>query len=401
MAQPLKQQQLAPAAPASLAEQFNQAIKPQRDACAKVLIVEDEDSLAEILEFNLLRQGFDVALAQDGLEACRRIGHERPDLVLLDILLPLLDGWEVCRMIRSHHDQQISQVPIIMLSALAQEENKLKGYDLGADIYLPKPYSIKEVILQSRQLIEQRRTRQRLSAQLESLQNMFKLQDNWQQALFHELRNQLTVISGMAEHICSEALREEQDGQFAEQIANSSYFLGSLAENYLLVRQFEAGTARFSPEPVQIEDLFAELKAAFLSLAQQKSCRLDFVTATSDLVQLHPTGVKIILANLLGNALKYSLLDGHICLQAQRTGAELEFRVCDDGPGIPEEERERVFDKFYTGKNQASVSYGSGLGLYIARTLARAMEGELWLDNATSGCCFVVTLPDPQPNQPE
>ena len=155
MTQPLKQQQLTSSPPLSPTVQFNRAIKPQRDAGAKVLIVEDEDSLAEILEFNLLRQGFAVALAQDGLDACRRIGQERPDLILLDLLLPLLEGWEVCRMIRSHQDQQISQVPIIMLSALAQEKDKLKGYELGADIYLTKPYSIKEVILQSRQLIEQ------------------------------------------------------------------------------------------------------------------------------------------------------------------------------------------------------------------------------------------------------
>ena len=75
--------------------------------CGKVLIVEDEDELAEVLEFNLLRRGFEVFVAKDGLQACRMIGKENPDLILLDLLLPLLDGWEVCKMVRLHHDQKL------------------------------------------------------------------------------------------------------------------------------------------------------------------------------------------------------------------------------------------------------------------------------------------------------
>jgi response regulator RpfG family c-di-GMP phosphodiesterase len=123
----------------------------------RVLIVEDEPELAEVLEYNLIRYGFEVLVARDGMEACRIIGQEVLDLILLDLLLPLLNGWEICSMLRSHQNSIIASTPVIMLSALGSADDRLKGYDLGADLYLPKPYVMKEVLFKSRKLIEQHR----------------------------------------------------------------------------------------------------------------------------------------------------------------------------------------------------------------------------------------------------
>ncbi len=361
----------------------------------RVLVVEDEDSLAEILEFNLQRNGFQVLIAKDGLEACRLIGREKPDLILLDIMLPLLNGWEICRMIRSHHDRLIGTTPIIMLSALSSENDKLKGYDLGADLYLPKPYTVKEVILQTRRLIERKREQKQLNAQLAAIRKWTELQDNWQQALFHELRNQLTVISGMADHLndCG-SLPTDHTGQFIEQISTSSHYLGSLAENYLLIRQVEDSAGQLQPETFLLSNLLKELEALFKPLAEQKSCELSFQCTVTETINLHPVGLKIILASLLENALKYSLLDGHVLLSAATVAERLCLRISDDGPGIPPADREQIFEKFYRGSKQADRTAGSGLGLYMARTLARAMGGSLALEQAEGdGCCFSLSFP--------
>lgn len=370
-------------------------LKPDSAPEGRVLVVEDEDSLSEILEFNLLRQGFDVLIAGDGLEACRIIGREKPDLILLDIMLPLLNGWEICKMIRSHQDQELRRIPIIMLSALSSEEDKLRGYDLGADLYLPKPYMVKEVILQARQLIRQRREQRQLHEQIASLQKWTNLQDHWQQALFHELRNQLTVISGMAEHLCEQDNHpEKRPGQFAEQISSSSQYLGRLAENYLLIRQMEAGCEQLQPEPFQLQQLLDELYPLFSPIAEQKSCNLDFLCSVTRTVNLHPIGLKIILSSLVENALKYSLLDGQVTVQADILDQELQISVQDDGPGIPPEDRDKIFEKFYRGDKQSERAAGSGLGLYIARTLANAMGGLLRLSEAnTATSCFILSFP--------
>ncbi len=362
----------------------------------QVLIVEDEESLAEILEFNLQRQGFSVLKASDGLEACRIIGREHPDLILLDIMLPLLNGWEICRMVRAHHDQRIRETPVIMLSALSSENDKLKGYDLGADLYLPKPYTVKEVILQTRQLIKRHREHRCLTRKLETMQKWQQLQDNWQHALFHELRNQLTVISGMADHLNEQhALMFVEGDQFIEQISNSSHYLGSLAEHYLLIRQVEDGQSQLQPEQFQLQELLDELYKLFQPLAEQKACQLLFSAPENIEVELHPIGLKIILASLIENALKYSLLDGRVQVTITEEDDQLYFRISDDGPGIPEQDRDKIFEKFYRGKKHAEQTIGSGLGLYMARTLAQSMAGSLTLGENLNqeSCSFLLAFP--------
>lgn len=375
--------------------QASRVLKIAEPLQGRVLIVEDEEELVELLEFNLVRRGFEVSIAQDGLEACRMIGREKPELILLDLMLPLLDGWEICRMVRSHHDQRIARTPIIMLSALGSVEDRLKGYGLGADLYLPKPYVISEVMLKSGQLVEKHREYLTLFQQVNSLQKWTQLQDNWQQALFHELKNQLTVISGMAQHLCkNDGLPQRRSEQFVAQISSSSHYLGALAENYLLVRQLEENPDQLQCEPLLLSELLGTLKPMFAPLAEEKSCELSIDCPEPVILNLHPVGLKIILSSLLDNALKYSTLDSRVSLRTHRAAGHVKLQIEDDGPGIPAAERERVFDKFYRCQARGSQVMGSGLGLYMARTLAEAMGGSLrLLPQSKPGCCFELSFP--------
>ncbi len=382
--------------PAEQERAKQRAFKVISEGCGKILIVEDENELAEVLEFNLLRTGFDVLIATDGLEACRLIGKEKPDLILLDLMLPLLDGWEICRMVRAHHDQLVAKTPIIMLSALGSSDDRIKGYGLGADHYLPKPYFIKEIIIKSQQLIRQRREFVQLSEQVSSQKSRNELQDQWSQALFHELRNQLTVISGMAEHIQSSTseLPHERSVQFAGQIANSTNFLGAIAENYLFIRQFENEPGHLNTEPIILKDLLAEAAQLLEPLAVKKACDLEIICPDEVILNLHSTGLKLIITNLLDNALKYSQVDGHVSLSVEATESQIIVQVQDDGPGIPVEEHSKVFEKFYRGASVRHTNSGTGLGLYMARILAQSMGGSLELvEKQQPGCCLALSFP--------
>jgi DNA-binding response OmpR family regulator len=126
----------------------------QKDLQRKILIVEDEPELAALLEHYLCSKGFVTATAGDGLTACRMINALRPDLVLLDIKLPELDGWEVCRLVRKIPDRNLASTPIMMLSALATKQDRDQGLKLGANDYMTKPYSLKEVVLRAYKLIK-------------------------------------------------------------------------------------------------------------------------------------------------------------------------------------------------------------------------------------------------------
>ena len=120
---------------------------------AKVLIVEDDEHIAQLLHYNCKKQGFLSLIAYDGLEALNIVERECPSIILLDILLPKLDGFEVCRLIRTHQHVHIASTPIILISALTSPDDKEKGLGLGANAYLPKPFSVREVFQVAKRLL--------------------------------------------------------------------------------------------------------------------------------------------------------------------------------------------------------------------------------------------------------
>lgn len=116
-----------------------------------ILVVEDERDIADIIRFNLEQEGFQVLTAHDGLEAVRLVKSERPDLVVLDLMLPRMDGKEVCRLIRA--DERLNAIPVMMLTARAEEIDRIIGFEIGADDYLTKPFSPRELILRIKAIL--------------------------------------------------------------------------------------------------------------------------------------------------------------------------------------------------------------------------------------------------------
>ncbi len=127
------------------------------EAQAKILVVDDEDDILDLMEYNLHRAGFEVVLARDGVEGLRKAEAEAPSLIVLDILMPNMDGIEVCRRLRQ--SAHLRQIPILMLTALSSDEDHVRGLDVGADIYLSKPISVPVLLSQIKALLRtQRRT---------------------------------------------------------------------------------------------------------------------------------------------------------------------------------------------------------------------------------------------------
>lgn len=362
----------------------------------QVLIVEDEVELAELLEFNLRRKGFTPSVAHDGLSACRLIGRERPELILLDLMLPDIDGWEICRMVRSHPDPETARVPIIMLTAMGTQKDRVRGIELGADIYLSKPYSIKEVLLHAQQLIGRRRRERQLEQELGQLQSTMDQEKNWQQMLFHELRNQLLVISGYTFRLDAkeQELNPQTSRQYLQAINRSSNYLNKLAEEFMIIRQLDSESYPLPKTPTDPLWLVEEILALLRPFARDREKILEFHGQAGSPLDVNQTALKLILSNLLENAIKYSGTGERIAVGLTRTPTGLEIRVEDDGPGIAPDDLERIFDKFYRSPRLSETQRGTGLGLYTARTLAHAMGGDISVQNRPSGgACFVLFLP--------
>jgi len=154
-----------------------------------ILIVEDEEAVAELLRYNLQKAGYRTVIAPDGAQAIRNVRFGNPDLVLLDIMLPEMDGWEVCRIIRN--SEQGASLPIIMVTALASEDIRIRGLRAGADDVTAKPFVLGELLFKIRKLLDKNMV-------ISTLKNRSDGQDASMRHLIHELRNSLSVIGGYA-----------------------------------------------------------------------------------------------------------------------------------------------------------------------------------------------------------
>jgi signal transduction histidine kinase len=359
-----------------------------------ILVVEDEPEILEPLCHALKRAGYVVFAAEDGLTACRMLGSQRPDLVLLDIMLPDLDGWEVCRMLRQHPDPQVATTPVIMLTALNSPEDKLHGLTLGADVYLSKPYSQQEVLLLSEKLIERHRREAALEKQFAQLNRVVEQQRDLHALLFHELRNQLGVLQLNAD-LLQHAGGTAADRQLAA-VQRSSDYLQCLAEDFLLIRKVQGSGLHLPSEPLVVAESVAEMLALYAAAAHARGITLQVRSegAPRPLSTNRPA-LRIILSALLDNAIKYGPAGRPIEVVCRFGDGRFELDVRDDGDGVAAGDRERVFERFYRGTPPRGVD-GSGLGLFGVRVLANALGGNADIDDQHGrGNCFRIWLPLP------
>jgi two-component system phosphate regulon response regulator PhoB len=139
--------------PMSVSTLLATELSPMPMAKPRILIIEDERGLTDVLTYNLQREGYETTVSHDGLEGLRKAQVNPPDLVILDLMLPSMDGLEICRQLRA--GKQTAQVPILMLTAKSEETDQVVGFSVGADDYVTKPFSIK-VLLQRIRVLQRR-----------------------------------------------------------------------------------------------------------------------------------------------------------------------------------------------------------------------------------------------------
>ncbi len=373
-------------------QQLNSVTTPS--VPARVLVVEDEPEILEPLAHSLHKAGYVVLRAEDGLSACRSIGNDNPDLVLLDIMLPDLDGWEVCKLLRQHPDPSIAGIPVIMLTALNSPHDKYRGLELGADAFLPKPYSIREVLLQAGNLIRRRRQTLDLENRIKALNSKQNRAAELHHLLFHELRNQLLILNGYTE-LLHKGPNSRSTQTCREAIYRSSNYLQTLAEEVLLIRQVEDGGLALQSEDFDADQLIDEIIRLYKVPAQEKSMVLNHVKELhAEFVSLNRTALKIIVSALVDNALKYGPSGQTINLVCRQKHGCLELVVQDQGPGISDADQQQIFEPYYRCAEHQNRTHGSGIGLHAVCILSKAMGGQVRLESTPGqGSSFHILFP--------
>jgi two-component system, sensor histidine kinase and response regulator len=380
----------------------------------RVLIVDDDKLSQALLQRSLEEAGYVVLLATDGESALQMIGADRPDLVLLDYLLPGLDGLAILKQAR----QQYPEMAIVFMTAYGSEDVAVQALRQGADDYLIKPFRpwgvaavVEENLEKGRQrrltrsLIEElnrsnqrlREQQQELQSQNKALQELDQLREDLLSMVVHDLKNPLAVMITATELMGEDfgPVMDEEQQSVLTSSRRASTQLMSLVNNLLDVQRLEAGRMPLLLEDLDLKELVTHvLTVAVPRLRGARITVRSLVDADLPLVRADMTIIQRVLDNLLDNAIKFTPVSGVITVEAKSGESVVLISVADTGEGVPESSRTRVFEKFEQLKPAGTGQRGSGLGLTFCKLAVEAHNGSIWIeDNEPRGSRFVFSLP--------
>ena len=358
-----------------------------------ILVVDDNADMRAYLA-NALADVWEVETVADGAAALEVLQGMRPDLVLTDVMMPRIGGFELLREIRAR--EQWRDIPVVMLSARAGEEESIDGFAHGADDYLVKPFTLRELRARVSSTVKLARIRAELTRSRAQLDLALERASFLNMAA-HELRTPLTVIGGYVDLILDGALElgRPEAREALEKVAYKTKEGVRLVEQMLTAARMESGAVRVSPEPADLRDLAREAVIRARPLANLESTGLALAVPEHPVLGLVDMAlVGLILDNLLANAVFHGA--GPIRVEVEATPPRV--RVADSGPGVAEDVRRRIFEPFYQVEGQLRARGGAGLGLAVSRRLAELHGGSLILEETVGGASFVLTLPPAMPS---
>lgn len=371
---------------------------------ANILIVDDIESNRALLEVLVNSTGHIPILAEDGLAAMKQMEKQPPDIVLLDILMPEMNGHEVLK--RMKNNDVLRHIPVIVISAIDEIDNVVMCIEEGADDYITKPFD--PILLRTRIIacLEKKRLHDQekklymeLAEKHETLQKAERARDAMAHMIVHDLNNLLTVIMGNLQIMQLDMADNTLDGKklegYMKTLNRTASEMSSFISSILGVSKLESGDMPVSLTAVNALQVLENLYEQYTPMASEKNVRLSIKSGFADIMaRADKSLLPRILQNLLNNALKHTPEETDITMSVERDGKNIVFCIEDCGPGIPEEYRERIFDKFFQIENDENgEAMGVGLGLTFCKMSVEAQGGKIWIESReVKGSCFKVVL---------
>ncbi|MGD2183639.1 response regulator [Lusitaniella coriacea] len=373
-----------------------------------ILIVDDTLESLQLLVNTLTEQGYRVRGASKSRMALKAANLYPPDLILLDIIMPEMDGYQVCKHLKS--DPKTQEIPIIFISALDEVFDKVKGFELGGADYITKPFQIEEVLARiEHQLIIQSLQQQLLKKQLQLQQQNQQLQQEIEERIkaesaakaatqaksrflanmSHELRTPLNAILGFTQVMQRDNRTILDHQQYLRIIQRSGEHLLELIDDVLDFSKIEAGLIVLNENSFNLYRFLDQLEEMLQVKAEQKNLLLTFNVAPDvpQFIETDEQKLRSVLINLLGNALKFTVA-GYVQLEVELRSEKnsdksyLHFAVRDTGEGIDRSEQANLFKAFVQTTSGIKSSEGTGLGLAISQKFVQLMGGEIAVESA-------------------
>ena len=366
-----------------------------------LVIVDDSDMEREALRTFLEGKGFHVLTARNGVEGLELVRSNRPNLVITDMIMPLLSGPELCSLLKE--DPVTSSIPIIMVTARNNLGDMVFGIQMGADDYVAKPYDMRELGVRISALLRMQRIRDDLESVRKQTVDLEKKRDQLSTVLqnkndlilqlSHEVKTPLMSLNSLITNLHDGVAGPVTDRQkiYFAHLKTLSKRMKHLLTTLLHFAMAESGAIQLQKRQIDIKEVVQQVLFDLQTIREERAVQCAIADSAREAVAFaDPDRVEQILLNLIHNAIKASPSGSRVIIDAKENDSELILSIKDSGSGIPPAEQMRLLQEpLYSGKSQ-----GGGLGLYISRYLVELHGGRIWFDTQEGrGTTFHFTLP--------
>ncbi|SHF80855.1 two-component system, unclassified family, sensor histidine kinase and response regulator [Fodinibius roseus] len=362
-----------------------------------ILIVDDIAKNIQLLGKILDNRGYEVVAATKGNQVLKAARNHDPDLILLDIMMPEKSGFEVCEELKA--DEDLAEIPVIFLTARSDEEDIIKGLNLGGADYVTKPFNSGELLARIDTHLSLKNARDRIIRQREKLQQLSKTREKLYSIIAHDLKGALFGISGLAEVVDHKLRDQPVDEETKDNIKRVSHSLtvaNSILENLLAWARLQTDKLKMNPETFSLSEEIDKNVQLLQTLARQKQVEIQLELDNENItVEADKQMLSTIIRNLLANAIKFSSAGDKVILEVTSTDSRIRLSVQDEGVGMPAEVQEHIFNPDDRPKRPGTdKESGTGLGLLLCKEFIEAHNGEIRVESEVGqGTDFQFVIP--------
>jgi signal transduction histidine kinase len=367
-----------------------------------VLIIDDEQTNLNVIIDTLASAGLTHITARNGEMGIKRATFAKPDLILLDVMMPGIDGFETCRRLKA--DPVTREIPVLFMTALQDVNSKIKGFEAGGVDYITKPIEELEILARIKNHLALRHAQQELQIKNEQLhrsEQFLREANDTKNTFFsimaHDLRTPFNGLLGLTEILIDsiDTLSRDDIVDFSNEIKQSAEAVYNLLENLLNWSRFQRNIMKFQPQEFQFFPFITKICKLYQAQSEQKNINIYLKGPQDITVYADMDMLGTMIRNLISNALKFTSDGGSVTLSAKQQDNQFFIKIEDTGIGIPEEILPNLFriDKKTTTTGTLDET-GSGLGLPLCKDLVEKHDGTIQVSSIEGkGSTFVLTLP--------
>jgi signal transduction histidine kinase len=359
-----------------------------------ILVVDDQPNNLKVIA-SVLGRDYSLSIANSGANALKILENNTPDLILLDIMMPEMDGFEVCRRIKAN--ERIRHIPVIFLTAKNDIDDIVNGFSSGAVDYITKPFNSVEVKVRVQNHLNLKHALDELKITNQKLQELNATKDKFFSIIAHDLRSPFTSILGFSELLADQITDKEYNNieEYAGFIKQSSKQAMDLLTNLLEWARSQTNKIEYKPEKIDLNHLIEETAIMFDQIALPKGITIKRNLNQNLEVMADKHMIATVIRNLISNAIKFTGTGGEISVSAQKDQEEIVVKISDNGVGIPANRIEKVFQIDNNNSTLGTANEeGTGLGLILCKTFVEKSGGWIRVESEErKGSVFSFSIP--------